>query len=381
MITRFVKIQLVIFAIASVVGMTAMIVTYLQLPTLLGIGKITVKMELTAAGGLYRFANVTYRGVQIGEVTSVVLTRTGALANMSIDSSPRISADLVGAVRSVSAVGEQYVDLQPRSDSAPFLHDGSVIAVGNTSIPQPVGPMLDRVSALVGSIPKDKLNVLLDETFHGLNGAGDDLGSLLDSGAALSHDLNSTADQTRSLIDDSAPLLDGQVTLGGRHAHLGAESSRNNRSTRPQRPASPTHPAGGTCSCARGLTSAESGQTDPANAARQLDQPGSGWIDLPTRTRTTVGAAAPVGRLLPGRATDQQPNWPSHRRLPRLHRRSTCMYRGLPTCIAVAFPSRHDRDRYSGWLVLQAAPGFAHRGARRPEHSLHGTPRQARTHR
>ena len=211
MISRLVKIQLVIFTIASVVGMSAMIVTYLQLPTLLGIGKLTVKMQLPAAGGLYRFANVTYRGVQIGEVTSVDLTRSGALATMSIDASPRVSADLVAAVRSLSAVGEQYVDLQPRSDSAPYLHDGSMIGFADTSIPQPVGPMLDRVSALVGSIPKDKLNDLIDEAFHGLNGAGDDLGSLVDSGATLAHDLNAIADQSRSVIDDSGPLLDGQV--------------------------------------------------------------------------------------------------------------------------------------------------------------------------
>ena len=49
--------------------MLAMIFFYMQVPTLLGIGRITVTMELPAAGGLYRFSNVTYRGVQIGTVT------------------------------------------------------------------------------------------------------------------------------------------------------------------------------------------------------------------------------------------------------------------------------------------------------------------------
>ena len=44
-----------------------------------------------------------------------------------------------------------------------------------------------------------------------MNGAGYDFGSLLDSGAKLSADLNAAADQTRMLADDSRPLLEGQA--------------------------------------------------------------------------------------------------------------------------------------------------------------------------
>jgi hypothetical protein len=74
MLTRLVRIQLTIFTIVSVVGGLLMIFVYLQAPTLLGIGHITVRLELPAGGGLYRFANVTYRGVQVGKVTAVDLT-------------------------------------------------------------------------------------------------------------------------------------------------------------------------------------------------------------------------------------------------------------------------------------------------------------------
>jgi phospholipid/cholesterol/gamma-HCH transport system substrate-binding protein len=211
MLTRFVRIQLVIFAIASVVGMTVMIVGYLQAPTFFGLGKITVKVELPAGGGLYKLSNVTYRGVQIGKVTSMDLTKTGALATLSLDNSPQIPTQLVAEVRSISAVGEQYLDLRPRNGSPPYLHDGSVIALRDTKIPQPVGPMLDRVSALIGSIPKDKLNTLIDGSFTAFNGAGYDLGSLIDSSATISHDANGVSDQLRALVEDSAPLLDGQV--------------------------------------------------------------------------------------------------------------------------------------------------------------------------
>ncbi|WP_024440874.1 MCE family protein [Mycobacterium sp. UM_WGJ] len=210
MLTRFVRIQLILFLVASVIGVGAMLFGYMQVPTMLGIGRVVVKLDLPETGGLYRFSNVTYNGVQVGTVTDVSLTSNGVRATLSLNRSPKIPADLVAAVRSVSAIGEQYVDLQPRSDNGPYLHTGSVIAAADTQVPQQVGPMLDQVSALVDSIPKDKLSGLLDETFQAFDGAGYDFQSLLDSATTISGDANRVSDKVRKLIDDGAPLLDSQ---------------------------------------------------------------------------------------------------------------------------------------------------------------------------
>jgi virulence factor Mce-like protein len=160
---------------------------------------------------LYRFSNVTYRGVQVGKVTEVGLSANGAKATLSLNTSLKIPANLAAEVRSVSAVGEQYVDLQPRTDSGPYLHDGSVIAVRDTTIPQAVGPMLDQVSALIKSIPQNKVSQLLDESFQAFNGTGFDLGSLSDSTSRIGADADRVADRTRTLTEDVAPLLNSQV--------------------------------------------------------------------------------------------------------------------------------------------------------------------------
>jgi phospholipid/cholesterol/gamma-HCH transport system substrate-binding protein len=211
MLTRFVRIQLAIFAIVGIIGIIGMVLFYIQLPTLLGIGRMTVTLELPATGGLYRFSNVTYRGVQVGKVTAVALTANGAKATLSLGTSPKIPANLQADVLSVSAVGEQYVDLRPRTDSAPYLRDGSVIAMHDTTIPQAVGPMLDQLNALIKSLPKNKIGQLLDESFQAFNGAGYDLGSLSDSTSRISTDANSVVERTRALTEDSGPLLDSQA--------------------------------------------------------------------------------------------------------------------------------------------------------------------------
>jgi virulence factor Mce-like protein len=211
MLTRFVRIQLILFTIASVIGVAVMLFGYIQVQTLRGLGRIEVTLELPATGGLYRFGNVTYRGVEVGKVTDVKLTAKGAEATLTLNTSPKIPSDLQANVLSVSAVGEQYVDLRPRTDSGPFLVDGSMISVQDTTIPQAVGPMLDQLSTLVDSFPKEKLSQLLDEAYTAFNGAGYDFGSLLDSGSKLTADTNSVSDQLKSLIDDSGPLLDTQA--------------------------------------------------------------------------------------------------------------------------------------------------------------------------
>lgn len=211
MLTRFVRIQLILFTIASVIGVSVMVFSYMQVPTLLGLGRITVKVELPATGGLYRFSNVTYRGSEIGKVTSVGLTDRGAEATLSLETSPEIPADLTAEVRSMSAVGEQFVELLPRTDSGPFLKDGSVITQENTTVPQKVGPMLDQVSALMDTIPQDKLSQLLDSTYEAFNGTGYAFGSMLDSAETITKDFNGVSDQFRALVDDSGPFLEAQA--------------------------------------------------------------------------------------------------------------------------------------------------------------------------
>lgn len=210
-ITRFVKIQLAIFLVATLVGVTLMAFKYLQIPTLMGIGKMNVTLNLPRGGGLYRFGNVTYRGVEIGKVTAVDLHPGRVTATLTLNDSVKVPANLDAQVRSVSAIGEQYVDLRPRVDSAPYLRDGSVISEDRAKLPQQVGPMLKQLSRLVGTIPKDKLSTLLDESFRAFNGAGDDFGTLLDSGAKISSAMRDSADQGQTLIEQSGPLLETQA--------------------------------------------------------------------------------------------------------------------------------------------------------------------------
>src|ERR1700754_4227451 len=135
MLTRLTRFQLTVFAIVTVICVGAISAFYLHLPAAVGIGSYNVSANFVAGGGLYQNANVTYRGVTIGRVESVGLDDKGVVAEMRLNSGTPVPQNVTATVKSVSAVGEQYVDLVPPKDASKrLLHNGSNIDVGNTSV-------------------------------------------------------------------------------------------------------------------------------------------------------------------------------------------------------------------------------------------------------
>jgi ABC-type transporter Mla subunit MlaD len=109
-----------------------------------------------------------------------------------------------------SAVGEQYVILRPKKDGGPYLKDGDVIPDSRTSIPIPVEQMLLHIDQLVGSIDEEHLRIVVDELGKAFNGAGDDLGRLIDNGDLLLARAEESLPQTLKLITDGQTVLDTQ---------------------------------------------------------------------------------------------------------------------------------------------------------------------------
>ena len=105
MLTRLIKTQLVLLVVLAVAAVVVLGWYFLRLPSLVGVGRYTLCAQLPQSGGLYRTANVTYRGITIGTVTAVEPTEHGARATMSIDNGYRIPTDASANVHSVSAVG------------------------------------------------------------------------------------------------------------------------------------------------------------------------------------------------------------------------------------------------------------------------------------
>jgi phospholipid/cholesterol/gamma-HCH transport system substrate-binding protein len=225
------------FGILTVISLLVLGVYYLQIPSLMGIGRYELKAKLPASGGLYPTANVTYRGITIGKVTDIEPTTSGAEATMTIDSRYKIPSDATAHVHSVSAVGEQYLDLVSTGNPGTYLASGQVITRG--FVPSEIGPALDTANKGLGVLPREKLSTLIDETAQAVGGLGPALQRLTDATQAIAGDFKTNINDINDLIEHSGPLLDSQVTSAPaieRWAHnlnvLGEQSAQRDQNVR-----------------------------------------------------------------------------------------------------------------------------------------------------
>ncbi|HWM75124.1 MAG TPA: MlaD family protein, partial [Nocardioides sp.] len=96
---------------------------------------VELTVQLKSAGGLFDGSAVTYRGVKVGKVTGIELTDDGVEAQLRLSAGTEVPEGSMAVVRSLSPVGEQYLDFQPDSAEGPFLESGDTIAAESTDIP------------------------------------------------------------------------------------------------------------------------------------------------------------------------------------------------------------------------------------------------------
>ena len=209
--TRLVRIQLSIFAVVTVVALTIMSVSYLQLPRAFGWQRTDVALQMPDTGGLYKNANVSYLGSTIGRVDSVTLTPGSVVAELHFDSRAEVPENVRAEIRSVSAVGEQYVEFVPEGAPRGELTDGAVLGPERVVMPQGIGPVLDQATVLMASIDDVKMRRVISESFDAFNGSDRDLQKFLDSAQLLLEEAQRNTGATRQLIADAEPVLDSQL--------------------------------------------------------------------------------------------------------------------------------------------------------------------------
>ena len=178
----------------------------------------TVHAVLPAAGGIYSDASVTYRGVEVGKVTAVHLYPDRVVVDMAIRHGEKIPAGVGASVKELTAAAEQYMDLVPPSGPTlvaatgapahgPYLTAGYTIPEDRTQIPVSIGTLLATVNSLVNGLSASDLNTLSHALAQGLQGAGDDLRSIIVDGSALLKALQSATPGTVQLIDAGNTVL------------------------------------------------------------------------------------------------------------------------------------------------------------------------------
>ncbi|MEO3748058.1 MCE family protein [Plantactinospora sp. B5E13] len=204
---RTARLQVLVFLLVGLLGLGYVGVRYVGLGDRLVGGGYLVHADFTEAGGIFPNAGVSYRGVPVGRVEAVALHGDAVRVDLRLDRGVRVPANLRAVVSQRSAVGEQYVDLRPDSDTGPYLRGGSVIPVDRTGVPLAPETLLANLDALVRSVDPDDLAVVVDELGVAFQGNEEALRRILDAGDALLVEATARLPETVALIRDGATVL------------------------------------------------------------------------------------------------------------------------------------------------------------------------------
>ncbi|WP_181319520.1 MCE family protein [Rhodococcus sp. OK519] len=212
MISKLAKGQIAAFLILAVLSVIYVGGKYVRLDNLLGFGQYSVFVDLPTSGGIFTNAEVTYRGVPVGRVGDLNLTADGVRVELLLDDGgPQVPSSAAAVVANRSAIGEQYVDLQPVDADGPYLVEGSVIGRDATAVPTPVEDLVASVDAFARSVPADGLRTVVTELGKAFDGQGDNLQAVVDALGAFTREADAALPQTLDLIGDGRTVLGTQA--------------------------------------------------------------------------------------------------------------------------------------------------------------------------
>jgi phospholipid/cholesterol/gamma-HCH transport system substrate-binding protein len=209
--TRGVKVRLMAFVMLSAVGIVYVAGSFLGITDRLLGRELKVKVTLPTSGGLFTGSEVTYRGVKVGKVSAMRVTRTGLMATLTLKQDTKIPLDTKMYVHNLSAVGEQYLDFEPPDDKGPYATNNTVLKGDEKSLPISNEVLLTRINSMVDSVDGSQLSTVVGELGTMFRGTAGPLQRMVDSGSHFVDEASANTDSTIALLDTGHTVLQTQA--------------------------------------------------------------------------------------------------------------------------------------------------------------------------
>jgi phospholipid/cholesterol/gamma-HCH transport system substrate-binding protein len=130
--------------------------------------RVNVAMQVLDINGLAVDSNVLLRGVPVGKVTGIDTSLQSATVHFYIDKQYPIPVDSDVRLENLSALGESYIGLMPRTAEGPMFHDGEHVATENITQPASISELATSVVRVLNQMDPDQLKRLVNETDQAL---------------------------------------------------------------------------------------------------------------------------------------------------------------------------------------------------------------------
>ena len=116
--------------------------------------------EFEQVGDLVEQANVQSSDVVVGTISKIELDEEDWVAQVTMCMKPdeKVPEDVEAVVRTTSLLGEKFVDLKPAGTGGPYMRDGDIIGVDQTSKATELEDVFARLGAILGTGNLEDLN-------------------------------------------------------------------------------------------------------------------------------------------------------------------------------------------------------------------------------
>ena len=182
--------------------------------------RVKVSMQVSDINGLVVDSNVLLRGVQVGKVTGIRTSLTGATVDFYVDKDFPIPLDSEVRLENLSALGESYIGLLPRTSTGPTFHDGLQIATEDVRQPASISELATNVVHVLDQLDPAPMSRLVGELDQALPDKDAVLPNLARASMLLRNAVTSMDGGGAHLLDNLQTLLRNAGFVGPRVAEI-----------------------------------------------------------------------------------------------------------------------------------------------------------------
>jgi phospholipid/cholesterol/gamma-HCH transport system substrate-binding protein len=182
--------------------------------------RVNVAMQVTDVNGLVVDSNVLLRGVPVGKVTGIDTTLQNATVHFYVDKQYPIPVDSDVRLENLSALGESYIGLVPRTSDGPMFHDGQQVATEHVTQPASISELATNVVRVLNQMDPGQLTRLVHEADQALPPEDAVLPNLTRASTLLRDTVNGMQGRGSETLANFQTLLQNAGFVGPRLAEL-----------------------------------------------------------------------------------------------------------------------------------------------------------------
>jgi virulence factor Mce-like protein len=182
--------------------------------------RTNLSMAVTNINGLVVGSNVLLRGVPVGEVTAIDAAVDAATVDFYIEGAHQVPVDSTVRLDNLSALGETYIGLFPRTSGGPLLTDGQHLAVEAITQPPTISDLAVSMGRLLEQADPTQLTRIVTEADTALGDPDVLLPNLAHTATLMRSEVMSMDGRGRELLVNVQTLLRNAEFVGPTLAHL-----------------------------------------------------------------------------------------------------------------------------------------------------------------